>query len=212
MPSGTRIAELLINIGAVRLSVDPPFTWTSGIKSPIYCDNRLLYGHPDARKFVVDALVSRVKNLHIPADAIAGTATAAIGWAALVADRMHLPFVYVRSKPKEHGMGKRIEGHLEHGKQVVLIEDLLSTGGSAVSSVEALREEGQAIVTDVVAIFTYELHSAAEAAQEHRLKFHPLASLGTLLTVAAEQGKLTAEEVSRVATFSKDPKGWGVSL
>jgi orotate phosphoribosyltransferase len=121
---------------------------------------------------------------------------------------MHLPFVYVRSKPKEHGMGKRIEGHLEHGKHVVLIEDLLSTGGSATSSVQALREEGQAIVTDVVAIFTYELHSAAEAAQEHRLKFHPLASLGTLLTVAAEQGKLTADEVSRVATFSKDPKAW----
>ena len=112
MPHGTRIAELLINCGAVRLSINPPFTWTSGIKSPIYCDNRLLYGHPDARKFVVDALVSRVRNLHIPPDAIAGTATAAIGWAALVADRMDLPFVYVRSKPKEHGMGKRIEGHL----------------------------------------------------------------------------------------------------
>jgi orotate phosphoribosyltransferase len=212
MPHGTRIAELLINIGAVRLSVDPPFTWTSGIKSPIYCDNRLLYGHPDARKFVVDALVSRVKNLHIPADVIAGTATAAIGWAALVADRMSLPFVYVRSKAKEHGMGRRIEGHLEHGKQVVLIEDLLSTGGSAVSSVEALREEGQAIVTDVVAIFTYELHSASEAAQEHRLKFHPLATLSTLLTVAAEQGKLTPDEVSRVATFSKGPKEWGAAL
>ncbi|TSC59355.1 MAG: orotate phosphoribosyltransferase [Candidatus Peregrinibacteria bacterium Greene0416_62] len=209
MPHGTRIAELLINIGAVRLSVDPPFTWTSGIKSPIYCDNRLLYSHPDARKFVVDALVSRVKNLHIPPDVIAGTATAAIGWASLVADRMHLPFIYIRSKAKEHGMGKRIEGHLEPGQHVVLIEDLLSTGGSAVSSVQALREEGQAVVTDVVAIFTYELYSAAEAAQEHRLKLHPLATLGTLLTVAAEQGKLTADEVTRVAAFSRDPQEWG---
>lgn len=209
MPHGKRIAELLINIGAVRLSIDPPFTWTSGIKSPIYCDNRLLYSHPDARKFVVDALVSRVKNLHIPADVIAGTATAAIGWASLVADRMHLPFVYVRSKAKEHGMGKRIEGYLEQEKQVVLIEDLLSTGGSAVSSVEALREEGKAIVSDVVAIFSYELHVAAEAAEQHRIRFHPLATLGTLLTVAAEQGKLTADEVTRVASFSKDPKEWG---
>ena len=209
MPHGTRIAELLINCGAVPLSINPPFTWTSGIKSPIYCDNRLLYGHPDARKFVVDALVSRVRNLHIPPDAIAGTATAAIGWAALVADRMHLPFVYVRSKPKEHGMGKRIEGHLELCKHVVLIEDLLSTGGSAVSSVDALRTEAQAVVTDVVAIFTYELYAASEAAQEHRLKFHPLATLGMLLTVAAEQGKLTADEVTRVASFSKNPKEWG---
>lgn len=209
MPHGTRIAELLINIGAVCLSIDPPFTWTSGIKSPIYCDNRLLFGHPDARKFVVDALVSRVRNLHIPPDVIAGTATAAIGWAALVADRMYLPFVYVRSKAKEHGMGKRIEGHLEPGRHVVLIEDLLSTGGSAISSVQALREEGQAVVTDVVAIFSYELYAAAEAAQEHRLRFHPLATLGTLLQVAAEQGKLTADEVSHVASFSKDPKEWG---
>lgn len=212
MPHGTRIAELLINIGAVRLSINPPFTWTSGIKSPIYCDNRLLYGHPDARKFVVDSLVSRVRNLHIPPDAIAGTATAAIGWAALVADHMQLPFVYVRSKPKEHGMGKRIEGHLEHGKQVVLIEDLLSTGGSAVSSVDALRNEGQAIVTDVVAIFSYELHSAADAAQEHRLKFHPLATLSMLLDVAAEQGRLTKDDIAHIGTFSKDPKAWGASL
>jgi orotate phosphoribosyltransferase len=173
MPHGKRIAELLINVGAVRISINPPFTWTSGIKSPIYCDNRLLYSHPDARKFVVDALVSRVSALHIPPDVIAGTATAAIGWAALVADRMHLPFVYVRSKTKEHGMGKRIEGDLPHGKHVVLIEDLLSTAGSAVSSVQALREEGQAVVTDVVAIFSYELYSGIEAAQENRLKLHP---------------------------------------
>ncbi len=210
MPHGTRIAELLINIGAVRLSVDPPFTWTSGIKSPIYCDNRLLYSHPDARKFVVDALVSRVSALHIPPDVVAGTATAAIGWAALVADRMNLPFVYVRSKAKEHGMGKRIEGDLPHGMHVVLIEDLISTAGSAVSSVQALREEGQAIVTDVVAIFSYELYSGTEAAQENRLKLHPLASLGTLLDVAVEQGRLGPDEIVKVASFAKDPKAWSI--
>lgn len=168
----------------------------------------MLYSHPEARKFVVDALVSRVKSLHVPPDVIAGTATAAIGWAALVADRIHLPFVYVRSKAKEHGMGKRIEGDLPKGKHVVLIEDLLSTGGSAVSSVEALRTEGESIVTDVVAIFSYELLSAAEAAQEADLQFHPVATLGTLLSVAAEEGRLTADDVRKIGKFSEDPKQW----
>ena len=212
MPHGKRIAELLINVGAVRLSIDPPFTWTSGIKSPIYCDNRLLYSHPDARKFVVDALVSRVKALHIPPDVIAGTATAAIGWAALVADRMELPFVYVRSKAKEHGMGKRIEGHLAPGKHVVLIEDLLSTAGSSISSVQALREEGQAVVTDIVAIFSYELFAGIEAAQENRVKLHPLATLGTLLEVAVEQCRLGSDDIAKVGSFAQDPKAWGAKI
>ncbi len=208
MPHSTRIAELLINIGAVKLSVDPPFTWTSGIKSPIYCDNRMLYGHPEARNFVVDALVQRVKVLHIAPDVIAGTATAAIGWAALVADRMQLPFVYVRSKPKEHGTQKRIEGDLAPEKHVVLIEDLLSTGGSAISSVEALRTEGKAVVTDVVAIFTYEMEAAWEKAQENNVELHPLSTFGHLLDVAAKQGRLTKEDVTTAALFAKDPPNW----
>lgn len=208
MPHGRRIAELLINIGAVQLSVDPPFTWTSGIKSPIYCDNRMLYAHPEARTFVVDALVARVKALHVEPDAIAGTATAAIGWGALVADRMGLPFVYVRSKPKEHGKGKRVEGDLPPGKDIVLIEDLISTGGSAINSVEALREDLSATISDVVAIFTYELHSSMERAQEAGVKLHPLSAFGTLLEVAVEQGRLTVEDLGRVGSFSKDPEHW----
>jgi len=208
MPHSKRIAEILINIGAVKLSVDPPFTWTSGIKSPIYCDNRMIYGHPDARNFVVDALVQRVKGLHIEADAIAGTATAAIGWAALVADRMDLPFVYVRSKAKEHGAKKRIEGDLKKDQHVVLIEDLISTGGSAVSSVEALRSEAGAVVTDVVAIFTYELLKAKEQEIEAQVRFHPLSTFGALLDVAVEQGRLTADDVGRVGNFANDPEHW----
>ncbi|MCA9371003.1 MAG: orotate phosphoribosyltransferase, partial [Candidatus Peregrinibacteria bacterium] len=188
MPYGKRIAELLIDIGAVKLSVDPPFTWTSGIKSPIYCDNRMIYSHPDARNVVVDALVSRINALHIQPDCIAGTATAAIGWAALVADRMDLPFVYVRSKAKEHGAKKRIEGDIRDGWDVVVVEDLISTGGSAISTVEALREEGGANVSDVIAIFTYEMLVAKEKEQEGSVTFHPIATLGTLLDVAVEQG------------------------
>ncbi len=203
-----RIAEFLLDVSAVRLSVHQPFTWTSGIKSPIYCDNRLLYSHPSARDFIVDSLVERVKNLHIPADVIAGTATAAIGWAALVADRLKLPFVYVRSKPKEHGTQKRIEGDLKPGKHVVVIEDLISTGGSSVSTADALRTEGQAIVTDVVSIFSYELTTSREHALEAKLIFHPLTNIATLLEVAVDQDRLIEEEADEIIRFTKDPAQW----
>jgi len=208
MPHSTRIAEFLLDIGAVRLSVAQPFTWTSGIKSPIYCDNRMVYSHPDARTFIVDALVSRVKSLHVPPDVIAGTATAAIGWAALVADRMNLPFVYVRAKPKEHGAQKRIEGDLKEGEHVVVIEDLISTAGSSVSTAEALRSEGKSIVTDVVAIFTYNLAVAHEKAMESKLHFHPLTDLPTLLQVALDQDRIMEEESELIEQFAKNPQEW----
>ncbi|MDD5103501.1 MAG: orotate phosphoribosyltransferase [Candidatus Peribacteraceae bacterium] len=208
MPHGQRIAELLLNIGAVKLSVDPPFTWVSGIKSPVYCDNRMLYSHPDARKFVVDAFISRVSALTVPPDVIAGTATAAIGWAALVADRLHLPFVYVRAKAKDHGTKKLIEGDLKPEKHVVLIEDLLSTGGSAVSSVEALRVEGKATVTDVVAIFSYELLEAIEKAQITQVHLHPLSTFSILLDVASAQGRISEEDIETARHFIRDPENW----
>ena len=208
MPHGKRIAELLIDIGAVKLSIDPPFTWSSGIKSPIYCDNRMIYSHPEARNFVVDALVARVRSLQVEPDCIAGTATAAIGWAALVADRMDLPFVYVRSKPKEHGAKKMIEGDLKPGSDVVVVEDLISTGGSAIRTAEALREEGGATVSDVVAIFTYELLASKEKSGEAGLKLHPIADFSTLLNVAVEQGRLESADMDMVAGFTKDPQKW----
>lgn len=208
MPHSNRIAEFLLDIGAVRLSLNPPFTWTSGIKSPIYCDNRMVYSHPDARSFIVDALVSRVKSLHINPDVIAGTATAAIGWAALVADRMDLPFVYVRSKPKEHGAQRRIEGDLKEGQHVVVIEDLISTAGSSISTVEALRTEGKAMVTDVVSIFTYNLAVAHEKALEASIQLHPLTDLPTLLQVALDQDRIMDEEAELIQLFAKNPQEW----
>lgn len=208
MPNAERIAEFLLDIGAVRLSVAQPFTWTSGIKAPIYCDNRMIYSHPDARSFVVSALVERVKHLHIPPDVIAGTATAAIGWAALVAEKMNLPFVYVRNKTKEHGAKKRVEGDLKENQHVVIIEDLFSTGGSAVSTAEALRTEGKAIVTDAVAIVSYELVSAREHANEAKLQFHPLSTITTLLQVALDQDRIIEEEVEEIERFIRDPQQW----
>ncbi len=209
MPHAKRIAELLINSGAVALRVDPPFTWTSGLKAPIYCDIRMIYSHPDARDFIVDAFISRINSLHHEPDVIAGTASAAIGWAALIADHMDLPFVYVRKEAKGHGMQKRIEGDLQNGKHVVLIEDLISTGGSSVSSVKALREESDAVVTDIVSIFTYELPASREAGQEAQVKIHTLSDFTTLLDVAVENGRLTRGDMGMVAEFAQNPKEWG---
>ena len=202
------IAEYLLSIGAVKLSPREPFTWTSGIKSPIYCDNRMLYSHPEARTQVVDALTSVVRSLHVSADVIAGTATAAIGWAALVADRLELPFVYVRAKAKEHGAKKRIEGDLQPGQHVVVVEDLISTAGSSVSTVEALREEGQATVTDIVSIFSYQFLSGLEAAQNGKVKLHPFVTISTLLEVAVKQKSISEEEAEMVKQFVRKPDSW----
>ena len=209
MPHGKRIAEFLLNLGAVRLSPREPFTWTSGIKSPIYCDNRMIYSHPEARDVVVNALKERVHTLHVPPDVIAGTATAAIGWAAIVADRMKLPFVYVRAKAKEHGAKKRIEGDLKPEQHVVVIEDLISTGGSSISTVEALRTEGQATVTDVVAIFSYELLAGLESAQLARVRLHPLSTISDLVEVAIEQGRIQESDRQLIEDFAKNPERWG---
>ncbi len=212
MPHGERIAEFLLSIGAVKLSPSKPFTWVSGIKSPIYCDNRMIYSHPDARDFIVNALASRVKTLHVEPDVIAGTATAAIGWAALVADRLGLPFVYVRAQAKEHGAKKRIEGDLKPEKHVVVIEDLISTGGSSVSTVSALREEGKATVSDIVSIFTYEFLSSLDHAQIERIALHPLSSISTLLKVALREGRVSEEEATMVEKFIEEPTEWGKNI
>lgn len=209
MPHSQRIAEFLLSIGAVTLSPDDPYTWTSGIKSPVYCDNRMIYGHPDARDFVVKALSDRVRNLHIEADAVAGTAMAAIGWGALVAHALRLPFCYVRPKAKEHGKKNRIEGDLKPGSHVVLIEDLLSTGGSSLSSVEALREEGKCVVSDIVSIFSYEFETAREAAATASIHLHPLCTVSTLAQVAVDQNRISEAQRDLVLRFVKEPERWG---
>lgn len=168
----------------------------------------MVYSHPEARDFVVEALVNRVKHLHVPADVIAGTATAAIGWAALVADRLKLPFVYVRTKPKEHGAKKLIEGDLKPGKHVVVIEDLISTAKSSAATVEALRGEGGCIVTDIVSIFSYELASGIQKARELKVKLHPLATIATLCDVALASERITQEQADQIGKFSADPENW----
>jgi orotate phosphoribosyltransferase len=208
MAHGERIAEFLLSIGAVRLSVGDPFTWVTGLRAPIYCDCRMIYSHPAAREVVVSALTDCVRNLHIEPDVIAGTATAAIGWAALVADRLDLPFVYVRSKAKEHGTRKLIEGDLPPEKHCVVIEDLISTGSSTAFTAETLRSEAKAIVTDVVSLFSYNLLAARERAMESHLLFHPLATIDVLLPVAIAQDRISKEESDEIRRFVRDPEQW----
>jgi len=199
---------MLLEKDAVRVCVDPPFTWTSGMKSPVYCDNRMMLSFPKERSAIVEATVELIKSFEKQPDLIAGTATAGIGWAALVADRMNLPMVYIRHKAKDYGAGKNIEGAYKEGLHVVVVEDLFSTGGSAVRSVEALRDEGKCTVSDVTAIFTYGFEKAKKAADEADAVFHPLTDFKTFLEVAADSGKLSEDDMKIAETFSQDPEGW----
>ncbi len=202
------VASLLLRLRAVRVSVNPPFTWTSGMKSPVYTDNRIILSHPEERDVIVDALVGMVHLLPKRPDVIAGTATAGIGWAALVADRLKLPMVYVRPKPKEHGAGKQVEGNLKVGSHVVVIEDLISTGGSAISTMLALRNEGQCTVSDIVAIFTYGFPEAEKKGKEAKVALHALSNFETLLEVAGAGGTLSRADIDVAAHFARDPSKW----
>lgn len=189
------IAAILLEAGAVSINVAQPFTYASGIVSPIYCDNRLLISFPRERRRVVEGLVATLDSaLGAPAvDVVAGTATGAIPWAAWVAADLDKPMIYVRGAAKEHGRGQRIEGRLAAGARVVVVEDLVTTGGSALSTVEAIREAG-AIAVGCLAIFTYGLGSTERRFAEQGVALHALTSLPALLEVAVERGYLTAAE------------------
>lgn len=210
MDAAAIIAKDLIDYKAVKISVDPPFTWASGIKSPIYCDNRMMISHPEARATIVSEFMVHID--HMKPDYIAGTATAGIPWAAFVAYQMKLPMVYVRPQAKEHGAGKQIEGYLEPNKKVVLVEDLISTGGSSIRAARALQEEGKAIVEDVVAIVTYEMKKATDAFAEAGLNLSTLTDFTHLLKEVSKQGYLSGEQISLVMDFSNDPAGWWESF
>src|SRR3990170_4004486 len=162
MTDATVTAEKLLQINAVKFSPEKPFTWASGWKSPIYCDNRKVLSHPYIRDYIKSELCNVVFEKYSSTEVIAGVATAGIAWGAMVADQLKLPFIYVRPKPKEHGLGNQIEGHYEPGQQVIVIEDLISTGKSSLQVVEVLRSAGLE-VAGIVSIFTYGFDVAAEA-------------------------------------------------
>jgi len=202
-----KIAKILLEIKAIKLSIKPPFTWASGIKSPIYCDNRMLMGYPEKRKIVIDAFIEKVKEYN--PEIIAGTATAGIPHAAWIAEKLGLPMIYIRSKTKAHGRQNKIEGPLESGKKVLVIEDLISTGGSSVDAAKAVEEAGCEVL-GVLAIFTYQLAKSFEVFKEANIKFDTLTNFETLIEIAVEQNYLEENDKTTVLNWYKDPQNWVV--
>ncbi len=201
------IAQALLDSGAVKISLDPLFTWASGIRSPIYCDLRALISDVPTRRMIVAAF-KQLREEWMDIDGIAGTATAGIPWAAWLAEAVGKPMVYVRSSAKDHGTRKRIEGALKPGQRFLLVEDHISTGGSSVSAVEALRQEGGVIVEEVLAINTYQLAKADETFAAAGLKVQTLTNYGVILSVAKERGLLDEAKTAMLAEFRSDPAIW----
>lgn len=201
------VAEYLLEIKAVVLSPDQPFTWASGLKSPIYCDNRKTLSYPRVRTFIKTAFAEIISEEFKGAEVIAGVATAGIPHGALVADVLNLPFVYVRDKPKGHGLGNQIEGKLEQGQKVVVIEDLISTGGSSLKAVEALRAAGGDVM-GLGAIFTYGFDKSVKAFEEAKCKFFTLSNYESLLDKAVENDYVKAADKDELIKWYKDPEAW----
>lgn len=204
-PTEKIIAKNLLEIKAVSLSPKEPFTWASGIKSPIYCDNRYVLSFPEKRDAVVKGFKEIIEKEFPEVDAIMGTATAGIPWAALVAPELNLPMGYVRSSNKDHGKGNKIEGKVEKGMKVVIIEDLISTGGSVKGVVEALKEAGCEVL-GVAAIFSYLLPAATELFQSIDTKLVTLSNYDVLIDVAVEQNYVEADDLAKLKEWKKDPK------
>jgi orotate phosphoribosyltransferase len=201
----SRIASQLLSIDAVVLSPDAPFTWSSGLKSPIYCDNRLTLSYPEVRRAIADGMVSLIKANYPEADVIAGTATAGIPHASWVSEQLDLPMAYVRGSAKSHGKKKRIEGLVKPGQKVVIVEDLISTGGSVLSAADAIREEG-AEVLGAVAIFTYGLEAATVNFKEADVPFVTLTDFPELIEQAKASGTVTDSQLEKLRLWHSDPK------
>lgn len=198
------IASHLLEIQAVVLSPDQPFTWASGIHSPVYCDNRLILAYPEVRADVIRAFVDRIRENFPDVDVIAGTATAGIPHAAWIADRMQLPMAYVRSSAKSHGRKKQIEGIITKGQKVVVIDDLISTGGSVLTAVHALKAAG-ADVLGVAAIFTYQLPQAAANFAEANVPLQTLTNFDTLIQMAVDQDIISGRQLRQLKKWYADP-------
>ena len=199
-----KIAKDLLSIGAVFLRPEQPFTWASGIKSPIYCDNRLTLTTPEVRNHVEEGLAELIRKHYPEVEVLMGTSTAGIAHAAITATILNLPMGYVRSGSKDHGRGNQIEGKLEAGQKVVVVEDLISTGGSCIEVVEALRNAG-ADVLGIVSIFTYGMQKGLDRLAAAEAKNYSLSNLDALVEVAAEEGYIKAEDKERILKFRNNP-------
>ena len=207
MDTSRQIARRLLEAGAVKLRPADPFTWASGLRSPIYCDNRVLLSYPEVRNQVIAAMGEAAGAMSAEISGVAGVATAGIPHGALLADRLDLPFLYIRSKAKEHGRRNQIEGRLESGKRYLVVEDLVSTGGSSLRAIEALRAAGGE-VAGAIAIFSYEFPAARRAFAGAEVPLRTLSGYPTLLEEAVAGNYITAAEAATLAEWKDDPRAW----
>ena len=207
MTLASQIASDLLDIKAVYLKPEEPFTWASGIKSPIYTDNRITLSYPETRTLIENGFVEKIKEEFPEVEVIAGTATAGIPHGAIIADKMNLPFAYIRSKPKDHGAGNQIEGRVVKGEKMVVVEDLISTGGSSLKAVEALRQAGCEVV-GMVASYTYGFPIAEKAFADANVKLITLTDYEHVVAQASETGYIAESDIEVLNEWRKDPANW----
>jgi orotate phosphoribosyltransferase len=205
--TASSVAHMLLKIQAIKLNTEKPFTWSSGWKSPIYCDNRLSLSFPDVRKSIKEGLIAAIKENFFTAESIAGVATAGIPQGALVAEEMELPFIYVRPKPKDHGMENLIEGKITKGQKVVVIEDLVSTGGSSLKAAQALRDAGFQVL-GMVSIFNYGFDIATRNFYEANTSLISLSDYSHLLTLALKENYINESQLASLKAWRVDPANW----
>lgn len=206
--SQIEVTKRLLAIDTIKIQPDTPFTWASGWKAPIYCDNRKVLSYPETRTFICNQFVQLVREKYPTTEAIAGVATGAIAIGVLIADALQLPFIYVRSKPKGHGLENLIEGDIQPGTKVVIIEDLISTGGSSLSAAEAVRNYG-AEVLGMLAIFTYNFSLAAMNFQAAKIELTTLSNYNLLLKMAYDSGEISDAQLESLNNWRKNPATWG---
>jgi orotate phosphoribosyltransferase len=211
MTNEKAVAEKLLQINAIKLSPQQPFIWASGWKSPIYCDNRKVLSYPYIRDFIKSEMCSVIFEQFPEAEVLAGVATAGIAWGALAADQLKLPYIYVRPKPKEHGLGNQVEGHFEKGQKVLVIEDLISTGKSSLQVCDILKAEG-ADVIGMVSIFTYGFGYAENAFKEAGIPYRSLTNYATLIELGIEMGLVKPAEQNTLLNWRSDPANWNGNL
>ncbi len=207
MTNEKAVAEKLLQINAVSLRPDQPFTWASGWKSPIYCDNRRVLSYTHIREFIKSEMCNLIFEKFPDADLLAGVSTAGIAWGALAADQLKLPFVYVRPKPKEHGLGNQVEGYFEKGQRTVVIEDLVSTGKSSLQVVDALKASGLEVM-GMVSIFTYGFEIAKTAFTNAAVEYYPLTNYETLIKLAIEKGIVNSDQEQILLKWKDNPSTW----
>ena len=208
MTNEKTVAEKLLQVNAVKLNPKEPFTWASGWKSPIYCDNRKLLGYPYVRDFIKSEMCNVIFEKFPEAELLAGVATAGIAWGAMAADQLKLPYIYVRPKPKEHGLGNQIEGYHEKGLKTVIIEDLISTGKSSLQVVDVVRNAGLDVM-GMVSIFTYGFEAAATACSAAGVPTISLTNYPTLIELAIEKGTIDPQDQNTLLNWSTNPSEWG---